>query len=368
MSSKILFVLPSLNGGGAERVFLTLAREMEARGHVVALVVLQKKGALLTATDNLRVDSLDARNLRQAIPRLARLLRRERPDTVVSAMPVLNNGVVLARILSRTEPRLVLTDHSNPEVAHRSGRWLRRHLMPLASRNLYPKAEVIVGVSEGVSRDLARFLRLPASRVAALYNPIEIDPPNGTPSHPWLSPSRNFKTVISVGRLTEAKDYPTLLAAFARVHLSDPSTRLVIYGEGELRGMLEAQVKEAGLDACVSLPGFSNTPRIEIAAADLFVLSSRWEGLANIVAEALSTGTPVISTDCPYGPREIIDIAGTGVLVPVGDPEALGAAMLTALAAPTAETGIPDLSVFSISKVGDAYEAVLTDKPASTDS
>jgi glycosyltransferase involved in cell wall biosynthesis len=191
----------------------------------------------------------------------------------------------------------------------------------------------VVAVSQGAADDIARSSGVPRERVRVIYNPV-ITPTllqqiGQTPDHPWFAPGQP-PVILGVGRLTAAKDFPTLIRAFAEVR-RHRNVHLMIVGEGEERGRLEALVRELGLDEVVSLPGYKENAGAYMAKSALFVLSSAWEGLPTVLIEALAAGARVVSTDCPSGPREILQQGRLGTLVPVGDVARLAEAMISSL-------------------------------------
>ena len=201
---------------------------------------------------------------------------------------------------------------------------------------LYPRADEIVAVSAGVADDLARVARIPRSRITVIHNPIVTDElladARAPVDHPWFADG-GPPVVLAAGRLTEQKDYPTLLRAFRHARRAR-ELRLVILGEGEERPRLEALARELDVSGDVDFAGFVANPYAFMARASLFVLSSAWEGFGNVVVEAMACGTPVVSTDCPSGPGEILEGGRYGRLVAVGDDEELAAAMLATLEDP----------------------------------
>ena len=303
------------------------------------------------------------------LPGLVRYLRRERPAGLVSGMTHLNLEAVWARRLAREPRRLVLTErvHLSTALSDASA-WRRRYLPGLVGRT-YPFADAVVAVSDGVADDLATLAGLPRGRVRTVYNPVvrpEIRRLAAEPApHRWLSDG-GPPVVLGAGRLTEQKDFPTLVSAFAKARRQRP-LRLVILGEAqradadrtaraELRGLAE----RLGVGAEVELPGFVANPYAWMARASLFALSSAWEGFGNVLVEAMACGCPVVSTDCPSGPAEILGGGRYGPLVPVRDPDALAAAMLRTLAAPpeTAELAAR-ADQFSVDHAADSYERLL---------
>ncbi|RYG40716.1 glycosyltransferase, partial [bacterium] len=221
----------------------------------------------------------------------------------------------------------------------------------------YPAAHEIVAVSNGVADDAARVLGLRRERITTIYNPV-INPSLRAqaaepPAHPWFSDG-GAPVVLGVGRLNAQKDFPTLIKAFAQ--LRTPA-RLMILGEGEERASLEAQAAPFG--DRIALPGFSANPFPAMTACRVFALSSRFEGLPGALVQAMACGAPVVSTDCPSGPREILEDGRWGVLVPVGDDKALAAALEESLTRPRPVYPPEASARFEEEPVLDAYERLL---------
>jgi glycosyltransferase involved in cell wall biosynthesis len=242
--------------------------------------------------------------------------------------------------------------------AHRRPRRFRLSL----ARHFYPRADAIIAVSNGIADDLAQVTGLPRERITTIYSPVitpELQEKARAPlDHPWFAQG-SPPVLLGVGRLVPQKDFPTLLKAFARVR-AVRKARLVILGEGIRRMELETLVRELGVAADVTLPGFVANPFPYMAGASVFVLSSAWEGLPGVLIEAMACGCPVVSTDCPSGPAEILDGGAYGPLVPVGNDEALAKAILSVLETP------PDperlrvrAALFSVDRAADRYLEVL---------
>jgi glycosyltransferase involved in cell wall biosynthesis len=206
----------------------------------------------------------------------------------------------------------------------------------LRMRMLYPSADAVVAVSNGVAQDLKKNAGLSPSLLRVIPNPVitpELISKSQEPQdHPWFTEGA-APVLLGVGRLTRQKDFPTLLRAFALVRKSRPC-RLMILGEGQDRASLESLTAELGIRDDVTMPGFVDNPYAYMSKSALLVLSSRWEGSPNVLTEALALGTPVVSTDCPSGPEEILDHGRFGPLVPMGHPDAMAHAILTTLHAP----------------------------------
>jgi glycosyltransferase involved in cell wall biosynthesis len=332
---RLALLLPSVECGGAERIMVSLLRGLAERGVPVDLVLGRAQGHFLAQVPrDVRVVDLHASRMRWAIRALSRYLRSERPYALLSRMTHTNLAAICAVKLARTDVKLAIVEASDLSAQISSGKlnWAMQSLI----RRLYPLADTLIGVSDGVSRDLERHLRLSPGTVHRIYNPVidNIDQRAATEEgvHPWLV-NREWPTFVAVGRLAAVKDYPTLLRAFAAVRLRRP-TKLAILGEGPDRKRLEQLRGELDLQADVVLPGFTDNPYSWMSRASALVLSSRFEGLPNALIEALACGCPVVATDCPSGPREIVAGGEYGQLVPPGDHQALAEAMLRCLDAP----------------------------------
>ncbi len=344
----------ALTWGGAQRRTVTLANSFAERGHRVDLVVIRSQGALnhelspavrLVGLDRHPIAGLAARVTTQrgaqtfsCIPALARYLRRERPDVLLSSASHVNLVALLGwRLAWRPMPIVLRASNfpaGNLKMWPPVQRTIRRYLRWLAAR-LYPWADAVIAVSDGVADEVSRLTGMKRSRLTTIYNPVvtsELIRNSKAPvDHPWFAPG-SPPVILSAGRLTIQKDYPTLLRAFARVRTAAPA-RLIILGEGTQRKKLEAMAERLGIESDVLLPGFVDNTVAWMARASVFVLSSAWEGLPGVVIEALAAGCPVVSTDCPCGPSEILDNGSYGLLVPCHDHKALADAILNALAA-----------------------------------
>ncbi|HET7663227.1 MAG TPA: glycosyltransferase [Rhodanobacteraceae bacterium] len=333
---RIAVLLPNLAGGGAERVALMLAGAFVRAGVAVDLVLGRAQGELLGEVPaGVNTVDLDVGRLRSLVPAFVHYLRRARPDTVLAVMQEVNCAAVLANMRATSwHGRVVLSEHSNPVAHMRSlpnlrGRWFARRFV----RTLYPRADGLIAISQGVADAVIGIVGARHCDITVINNPVDATTIRARSSepvdHPWLKDGGD-PVLMAVGNLKPAKDYPTLLRAFALLRRSH-RTRLVILGEGDERNRLRSLVKKLGIGDTVVMPGFVHNPWAWMAKANLCVLSSRWEGFALVVAEALALGVPVVSTDCPSGPREILEDGRYGTLVPVGDPPALARAMEAAL-------------------------------------
>jgi glycosyltransferase involved in cell wall biosynthesis len=372
-SSKILpkhlaIFIPSLAGGGVARVMLHLAEAFVGQGHKVDLVMCQLKGpyanrippginvielkptnfglsrikAFLANPEAIRslcLPILLALKPPKTIPYLHSLtvyLRREQPDAMLSAKTPSNLVAIWAKRLATVGTRIVVSERTNLSMMiQQSTKWRWRFVLPLI-RKFYPQADLVLAVSNGVANDFSSCTGLSREGIRTIYNPTltnHIKAQSILPvSHSWFD-KKNIPVILGVGRLAPSKDFPTLLKAFAHIHRKHPA-RLLILGEGRERAKLEALASELGIVENVSFPGFESNPYAFMSRASVFVLSSAWEGLPNALIEALACGCPVVSTNCPSGPQEILSNGAFGPLVPVGDDRALAGAILQTLEHP----------------------------------
>jgi glycosyltransferase involved in cell wall biosynthesis len=335
-------------------VIVNLVQGIVQRGEPVDLVLAVAEGVFLDQLPRqARVVDLRAGRLIGSLVPLIRYLRRERPRVLISSMSHANLVALWAAKLTRRATPVMVTVHNTMSASTGSNGGLERRLL----RSFYPWATWIVAVSRGAADDLARTTGVPRSRVEVVYNPV-ITPAvlalaQRPPDHPWYAPG-GPPVILGVGRLTRQKDFFTLLQAFAELRRRR-CARLIILGEGEDRPALEALVAELGLHDDVSLPGFRDNAPAYMARSALFVLSSAWEGLPTVLIEALAAGTQVVSTDCPSGPREILQEGRLGALVPGGDAPALASAMERALDQTDAPLPSEALTPFTLDAAVDHY-------------
>lgn len=357
--------LPSLAGGGAERVMVTLANAFAARGIAVDLVVAMAQGPYLKdVSPSVRLVDFRATRVSKSIVPLVRYMRRERPVALLSAMAHANVVALLARKLARVSTRVVVSERGfiSGEYALASG--VASHLNYWLVRRLYPGADGICTVSLAAAHDLAEFTCLPLHRVQTIYNPFDLARITKLAAedidHPWFGGDQP-PVILGIGRMNEAKDFSVLIAAFAKLR-SQRAVRLVLLGEGELRLALQELLVKLSLGSdAVCMPGFVQNPFAWLRRCSLFVLSSRREGLPGVLIEAMACGAPVVSTNCLSGPDEILDGGRWGRLVPVGDVEALMNAMSTTLDTPRGQ--LPDVRQraldFEQEHAVDAYLRIL---------
>jgi len=360
---KLALFMPSIGARGANRVMIHLANGFAARGVPVDLVVVEASGEFKNrVSSSVRVVDLDSSGVLKSLPKLARYLLRERPQILLTAMDYVNVLSILVRALVAPRTRIFVTCHTSLLNSVRNSPWKRDRLLPLAARLTYRHADGVIAVSRGVAETLSSVTGIPPNRIRVIHNPV-VTPDfaervAATVDHPWFKPGAP-PVVLGAGSLTKAKDFETLIRAFAHVHMMMPM-RLMILGEGEERKNLKALVAVLDLQEEVELPGFVENPFAYMARAAVFVLSSRWEGFGLVLAEALACGTPVISTNCPSGPSEILRDGELGQLVRIGDAEALGKAILEQLNQTAARERLrQEGAKFSVENAIDQYLSAL---------
>jgi glycosyltransferase involved in cell wall biosynthesis len=337
----IALLMPNFGGGGAERAMITLANSFAAMGHRVDFLVLEATGpfAPLLRSD-IRVVELRRRSIFAAILVLVRYLRSEQPAALLSTLDHANVGAILASTIARTGTRIVIRLATTLSSARVTAATRRKRIMLDISRIVYRFADRVVAVSQGVADDAVRFARLSPVRVLTIRNPMDFAEierlADQLPNTDGLG-ALDAPFILAVGRLGPEKDFATLIKAFASIR-AERDLRLVILGEGQERPLLSALTTELQVQTSISMPGFAANPFAYMRRASAFVLSSIHEGYPNVLCEAMACGCPVVSTDCPSGPREILQNGRYGRLVPIGDVNQMAAAIVQTLDAPM----IPD--------------------------
>ena len=371
----VLFVINNMGGGGAERVVATLANHLRVlHGVRVQILMLQGGPVMYDLDPEVEVRSLVTGVIGVGVGRilglpifaaeLAYFLRRH-PTTVVMSFLVRSNlALVLTRWLGNRRA-IVISERCATDVVYGDsslGSWLMRRLVA----GLYPYAHRVVAISQGVKESLVT-LGVSAAGVRVIYNPQEIDAIQSSAPQRSRRPSRPrpFR-IVTAGRLAEQKDYPTLLKAFQRVCARGVDARLVVLGDGPDHHRLKALALRLDIQDRVDWLGWIHSPYATMAACDLFVLASRWEGFGNVLVEAMACGLPIVSTDCRSGPREILADGEYGLLVSVGDDEALAAAIERLAGDPSArrlmrERGLHRARDFDVHRIAPQYMDVLAE-------
>jgi glycosyltransferase involved in cell wall biosynthesis len=348
---------------GVDRAARHLIPALARRGYAVDLLRVRRHGPNLgEPPPGVRVIDLGSRHTYTCLPAIAGYLRRERPAVLLSDKDRVNRTALLARTLARwgaeVPTRLVFSSGTTISVdlatRGRVERWIQRNSMG----RLYPLADQVIVTSAGVADDMAAYTGLPRHLIRVVPSPVVPESlftaKLPRPDHPWFG-DPTAPLILSAGELCGRKGFDTLLRAFARVRAQRPC-RLMILGRGGARDSLLRQGAELGVSADFDLPGYVPEPYAYMAHANLFAFASRWEGLGFVLIEALAVGTPVVSTDCPSGPREILDNGRYGPLVPVGDDAALAEAMIATLDAPLPSAHLQEAArPYAVEAATDAY-------------
>ena len=381
VARPITLFMPYMGAGGIERTVLNLLDELPNKYGEIDLVVASVDERLMSRLpDTVHVVSLNA-NLplglvkRMMMPRNAaaigifpsfvRYLRQRRPKAVLSFQASVL--AVLAAKIARTDARIVVREANPSSVALGQESRMRRELKLRLKRLAYGRADAVLAISQGVAADLVERTGLPEASVHVIYNPSFnpriLEWAKEPVDHPWLTADVGLPVVISVGRLSHQKDFGTLIRAFMIVR-ERIASRLLIVGDGELRREAEHLINELGLEESVDIVGFVDNPFKYMAHSTVYAMSPRYEGLGNVYIEAQVCGLPIVSTDCPGGPREILLDGEAGLLVPVGDVNAVAGAIIRYLESPQLAAqhvakGQESLSRFQSDLVADKYLALL---------
>ena len=333
--TRVAIYMPSLEGGGAERAMVDLANGLRAQGLTTELVVNRNEGPwrrLLLA--DVRLVAIRSRRAFFGLVKLLRYLRGARPDVVLA------NGAasIILTMLARWVMRRFIVIARVPvnQSAGLANVNLKWRIIRTVQASLLPQADAIVTNSVGSSEDIARSFPVASDKIHTIHNPVVqpglADEASKPVEHPWFG-CHGTPIILAAARLEQSKDHRTLIRAFASV-AQQREVRLIVLGEGTQRRDLVKLTHELGVADRVDLPGFHANPFAFMAKSRLFVLSSTQEGMPNVLIQAMACGTPVVSTDCPSGPREVLEDGRWGPLVPVGDANSLADAMSATLDRP----------------------------------
>jgi glycosyltransferase involved in cell wall biosynthesis len=362
LKPRVAFFIGSFGGGGIERITARLAHNFVKLGVEIDLILNRADPThLWQMPAETRVIDLNTPNLYLSLPGLVRYLKQERPMALLAADHYLNEIALLAKWIAGVPLRLVVAEHNQLSKTARNATKLKGRLAPFFARLLYPWADGIIAVSEGVAKDLAVTASLPLASIETIYNPVinpqMLEKAREPLVHPWFN-SGEVPVILGVGKLEQQKDFPNLIRAFAQVRQATPA-HLVILGWGPDRPQLEALVQTLGVQDDVALLGYVENPYAYMARSTVFVLSSAWEGLPTVLIEAMALGIPVVSTDCESGPSEILADGKYGYLTPVGDSDALAVAILQVLSGRVQSIDSHWLDQFDVEMATQKYLKIL---------
>ena len=362
-SRHIALFIKRLSMGGIQKIVVRLCNEFSKRGHKVDLLLAKGKGELVQEVHGgVRIIDFDKVRIKGTLPDLLKYLVKEKPDVLFSAEAPINLVALWAKMFLMGRPRVVVSIRSNMSgYADANEVWYGPYTPALISL-FYPFADSIIAISKGVLEDLSQISASAARKGCVVYNPTVTEEllhlAGETVHHPWFQPEAP-PVILGVGRLVGQKNFTLLLQAFALVRKTQ-HVRLMILGDGKEREELEHLAQMLGISEDVCLPGFVDNPYKYMSRAPLFVLSSNFEGFGNVVVEALACGCPVVSTNCPSGPAEILQDGRWGRLVPVNDADALADAMREALAEEHDPNRLRERAMdFTVEKAVEAYLDVL---------
>jgi len=333
---KIMFVITSLVAGGAEHVVVNLINNLDRNKYEIFLVVFEKK---LDLKKNLkipiRIVCLNKKtrwDFLKIILKLMKTIRESKPNIIISFLQYTNIVTMLSVLFQKRDHTVIISERSYPRryLVYGRFRYLKKWLMNFT----YKRADKIVAVSKVIKNVLETYFNIPPEKIKVIYNPIalkEIKFKSKKPvEHPFFK-EKNTQVIISVGRLIKLKRYDMLLKSFSLIVKSKKAARLIILGKGILKKELENLALKLGINNFVSFVGYKDNPYAWMSKADVFVLSSDYEGFPNVLIESMACGVVVVSTDCFSGPREIITNGKNGILVMPGDYKKLSKEILDLL-------------------------------------
>lgn len=332
MQQKILFFVPTLSGGGAERTVIQLANGFADQGleiHLGVCNIIKENAKLLPEVNtNVQLVDLKCGRVSSAIIPLKKLMQAEQYNWIISTLDYCNIVVTFAKKLARVNTQLIFREVSTPSK-NINMRGFSKYIFKFLININYKAAHSIACVSKGVENDFRKYYNYKINNLITIYDPVLEDTYFSKLKEPIKHHFFNDdnKVILAIGRLTEAKNFSFLIRSFKLLHNQHPETRLIILGEGELRSELEILIQNLGLSRAVDLPGFDSNPYAYFKYVSLFVLSSSWEGLPGVLIQALASKVKVVSTNCPSGPMEILHNSKFGLLVECNDQISMTAAM-----------------------------------------
>ncbi|WP_029267453.1 glycosyltransferase [Virgibacillus alimentarius] len=367
---KVLFFIYQMGAGGAARTLLNIINNLDRSKFEPVLVTLDYNSDYeANVKSDVTFIKINEKRLRNAIFPLAKLIRELKVDLVFSTIPNYNTIAILANLLSFTRAKNIVREADNLSGGFLTDLKLRGYGM------MYKWASQVVSLSEGVKQNLIQRYKVKSENIKVIYNPVDLKNIRKHMNEGVLAEEHlpifhgEEKVIITAGRLVKQKDHQTLIDAFAKVH-KQINSKLVILGEGPLKDTLIKQTERLGIQDKVHFIGFQNNPYVYFKHADLFVLTSIHEGFGHVLAEALATGTPVVSTDCASGPAEVLDDGKYGLLAPVGDVNAIANNMQEVLTYDkekldrVKEAGYKRVEDFDARQIADEYGALFTETMA----
>lgn len=360
MQSKIALFLPHIGDGGLTRVMLTLLEGFISKGYPVDLVVTknakvdERKHLIPEGVNLIRLKSM--RTATSVLP-LASYLLKNKPRVLLSGGPSCNCVALIAKIITKTSTRVIITEHSLTSVDVFDTHKVLHKAIPFLVKKLYPRADSIVAVSKAVATDLSSFSGLPIEAIEVIYNPVVtrqlLEKASMRCNHPWLI-NKERPVILFVGRLANVKNLPLIIKSFYRV-LNKIDCRLLVIGDGPEKNNIEKLIRDLKIEDNIDLVGYSKNPYPYIKAADVLVLASKWEGLPTVLIESMVLGTPVVATDNLDGAKEILENGKYGVLAGSNDELSLSIAIIKSFEVNNKEEIINRANFFTLEKSVDQY-------------
>lgn len=353
MRKKVAIVIPSLRGGGAERVMVNVISNLDQDKFDPILIVIKKEGPYIDLLPKkLKVIDLNSDRVRHAIVRLINALNDFKPDVILSTAGHLNLAILSIRPLLKNKPKIIVREANTPSKNISN----KEKLQLVLYKYLYSKADLIIAQCNDMKYDIIDSFKIEKSKIKTIYNPLDMkkikESSNG--ESPYNSKNINF---LSVGRLAPQKGFDILIKSFEIVINKIPSAHLTILGEGSLKQELQDQAEKLGIKENISFIGFRDNPYPYYYFSDMYILSSRWEGFPNTLLEAMACGTKVVATNCKSGPREILGDNEYGTLVEEGDYRSLANGIIKSISEKN-KTG-DRANFFHIDNIIKEYEKVL---------
>lgn len=326
----IAILLPDLKIGGAEKLHVAIANEWASKNYKISFVLFKRQGELLDeVSKNIEIYELNVSNSRNAIFPLIKYLKKNKPKILIAAMWPLTFIAPLAAFASCFHGEILISEHEPLISSHKNLGLIHNFFLKATVAIGYRLSDFKVAVSAGVAKDMSKLSLLDKKEINVINNPVIKKNLSLVYNFPDLLNVEGAYKILSVGTLSKVKRHDLLLRAFSKLNID--KAVLCILGDGPQRNELESLAKDLNIENRILMPGFIIDPSPWYSKSDLFVLTSDYEGFGNVIIEALDHGIPVVATDCPYGPREILVNGEYGTLVPVGDVDALSTAIRSEL-------------------------------------
>jgi len=358
---KVAFLIPSFEGGGTERVIITLANGFAKRGIDVFIISLNSKGAYQNeVNENVKIEILNTKRTIFSFIKIKNFLDKENPNILFSSIAHLNIFIIIVkRIMVKSDRKFVIRESNTLSEIMKSNNNLKNIILCKLIRIFYPKADLIVSPSQGVADDLMKNYGIDKNKIKVIYNPIDhkflLNMAKEPVDNYFINNKSPEKVIIGIGSLTKQKNFSSLIMAFYNIKRHH-NYKLIILGEGKERSKLESLIERLNIRDCILMPGFVKNPFKYLINANVFVLSSIYEGLPNVLIQALLLGVPCVSTKCKSGPEEILNFGEYGQLVRINDHVEMSDAILNVLEGRLKQKNINGLEKkYNINKIINNY-------------